>query len=517
MTAAPRPRPPEVEVRHLAKRFGQVQALDAVSVKFSSGRMHALLGENGAGKSTLVKCLMGYYHADGGSILVDGAERAIAHPQDAHALGLGMVYQHFTLVPNMTVAENLVLAQAHVPAVVNWSEAHAAIAAFMRTMPFQLDPGQQVATLAAGEKQKLEILKQLYLGRRFVILDEPTSVLTPNEADEVLGEMRRMSMAGDLTVVLITHKLREVMRFAQDVTILRSGRVAAQVDVADTSEPQLAELMFGRILAAGAASAAPPSAPAAGEAYLRIEGLQAMGDREVPAIVGADLSVAAGEIVGVAGVSGNGQKELVEVLAGQRQAGGGTVRVAGRPFSGTRRELRERGVSLLTEEPLSNAAVRSMSVMENLALRQFDRPPLAVGGWLLRRGAMRPFAEHLMARYRIRAASPAARLDTLSGGNVQRTVLARELSREVRLLIMQNPCFGLDAAAVAEIRAQIGAARDRGAAVLLISEDLDEILELSDRVLVMSAGRIVYEADRASADRYEIGRHMAHAETRTGS
>jgi simple sugar transport system ATP-binding protein len=179
--------------------------------------------------------------------------------------------------------------------------------------------------------------------------------------------------------------------------------------------------------------------------------------------------------------------------------------------------LRQRGVSLLTEEPLSNAAVRSMSVMENLALRQFDRAPLAVGGWLLRRGAMRPFAEHLMARYRIRAASPAARLDTLSGGNVQRTVLARELSREVRLLIMQNPCFGLDAAAVAEIRAQIGAARDRGAAVLLISEDLDEILELSDRVLVMSAGRIVYEADRASADRYEIGRHMAHAETRTGS
>jgi general nucleoside transport system ATP-binding protein len=240
------PSPPEVEIVDFSKRFGAVQALDAVSVRFTAGRMHALLGENGAGKSTLVKCLMGYYQADAGRILVDRQARAIAHPYDAHALGLGMVYQHFTLVPQMSVAENFVLGRERLPAVLDWAAERSALQEFMARMPFRLDPRRLVATLAAGEKQKLEILKQLYLGRQFLVLDEPTSVLTPGEADEVLGEMRRLADARELTVVLITHKLREVMEFAQDVTILRGGKVVARIDVADASEQRLAAMMFGQ-------------------------------------------------------------------------------------------------------------------------------------------------------------------------------------------------------------------------------------------------------------------------------
>jgi len=239
-----------------------------------------------------------------------------------------------------------------------------------------------------------------------------------------------------------------------------------------------------------------------------------IGHRGTPAVLDVGFNIHAGEIVGIAGVSGNGQKELIEVLAGQRDAQSGSVRVDGRPFRRTRRELERKGVSLLTEEPLANATVPSMTVMENLALRQFDRAPLATGGLVLKRRALRPFARALMARYGIRASSPSARLETLSGGNVQRTVLARELARDVRLLIMQNPCFGLDAAAAAEIRRQILRARDGGAAVLLVSEDLDEVLELSDRILVMAGGRITYETERASADRYEIGRHMTQGPAR---
>jgi len=315
------PSSPEVEIVDFSKRFGAVQALDAVSVRFTAGRMHALLGENGAGKSTLVKCLMGYYQADAGRILVDRQARAIAHPYDAHALGLGMVYQHFTLVPQMSVAENFVLGRERLPAVLDWAAELSALREFMARMPFRLDPRRVVATLAAGEKQKLEILKQLYLGRQFLVLDEPTSVLTPGEADEVLGEMRRLADARELTVVLITHKLREVMEFAQDVTILRGGKVVARIDVADASEQRLAAMMFGQSHETAKPELASRAGPSAN--YLEIDHLHALGDRGTTAVAGASLAVRSGEIVGIAGVSGNGQKELVQVLAGQRQAESG--------------------------------------------------------------------------------------------------------------------------------------------------------------------------------------------------
>ena len=498
-------KPPCVEVRDLSKRFGGVQALADASVRFAPGRVHALLGENGAGKSTLVKCVMGYYRADSGAILVDDVEHEIRSPQQSRALGLGMVYQHFTLVSQMSVAENLVLGRAQIPATIDWKAEHRALSEFMRAMPFRLDPSQPVASLAAGEKQKLEILKQLYLGRRFLVLDEPTSVLTPDEADQVLSEMRRLAESGMLTVVLITHKFREVMRFAQDVTMMRGGRILATTEVAATSIDELARRMFGQTTVTTVANDARAATPAG--VYCEVRNLSAQGDRGTLAVVHTSCTVRSGEILAIAGVSGNGQKELVEVLAGQRDASDGAVLISGRRYQRTRSEMQRYGVFVLTEEPLANDCVRSLSVMANLALRRYDRPPIAWHGWVRRR-ILRRWAEELIARYRIRTPSPLARIDTLSGGNVQRTVLARELSGDVRLLILQNPCFGLDAAAAAEIRAQIAKARDRGVAVLLVSEDLDEVLELSDRIVVMSGGRIVHEVDRAHADRYELGRHM---------
>lgn len=501
--------PPCVEVRGLCKRFGTVHALSDASVRFNPGRVHALLGENGAGKSTLVKCITGYYRAEQGTILVDGVAYRMRSPQHSRELGLGMVYQHFTLVAQMTVAENLVLGRPGLPARIDWKSEHRALRRFMSGMPFQLDPERPVATLAAGEKQKLEILKQLYLGRRFLVLDEPTSVLTPGEADQVLSEMRRLADSNILTVVLITHKFREVTQFADDVSVMRGGRLLMTAQVAATSAEELAKLMFGQN-ASLAQPAEIPRVPVTDDVYCDVRDLNAIGDRGTLAVAGTSFAIRKGEILGVAGVSGNGQKQLVEVLAGQREPVSGSISVAGQPYRRSRSEMQRYGVFLLTEEPLLNGCVRSLSVAANLALRRYDQPPIAWHGFLRRR-VLRRWAEELIARYRIQASSPLARIDSLSGGNVQRTVLARELSEDVRLLVLQNPCFGLDAAAASEIRRQIGAARNRGVAVLLVSEDLDEVLELSDRILVMSGGRIVYEVDRHRADRYRIGQHMARS------
>jgi simple sugar transport system ATP-binding protein len=496
---------PRIEALGMTKRFGALQALDGVSLTVQPGSFHAVLGENGAGKSTLVKCMMGYYRPDAGQLLVDGVRHAVHNPRQALALGLGLVYQHFTLVPSMTAAENLVLAQARIPAVIDWRAEHERIAAFQARMPFAIDPGARVTGLSAGEKQKLEILKQLYLGRRVLILDEPTSVLTPAEADEVLGMLRALADARELSVVLITHKFREVLAFATEATVLRQGRVVGAGTRAELGEAELAAMMFGR----GAAFAsAQRDGAAPGPARLELRGVAASNDKGLPACRGIDLAVRSGEILGVAGVAGNGQRELVEVLAGQRVATAGEVRVDGAAWHGRRGEMRSAGFHLLTEEPLDNACVRTMSVAENLAFRDFDVPPYAAMG-VVRARPLRRQADALIRRFGIRAPDPDVRIDTLSGGNVQRTVLARELADDVRVLVAQNPCVGLDLAATRDIHARLVAARNQGAAILLVSEDLDELLELADRIVVMFEGRLVYETPRAQADVATLGLHMA--------
>jgi len=507
-TARGRGRAVEAEVLGMTKRFGAFTALDNVSLRVGAGSFTALLGENGAGKSTLVKCLVGYDQPDAGQITVGGRERDIRSPHDAHALGIGMVYQHFTLVPSMTVAENLVMARDEVPAVVNWQVEWNRLTAFMATVPFKLDLARPVARLAVGEKQKVEILKQLYLRRRFMILDEPTSVLTPGEADEVLGMLRAMTRAGEVTVLMITHKLREVMAFADDVAVLRRGKLIGKGRTAELTPAVLAQMMVGtrEIPQSHARKAGGPvnvSVP-----RLVIRDLEVEDDAGRPAVDGLSLTVRAGEIVGIAGVSGNGQRELVEALIGQRPTAGGQILVGGELFHATRAEIRRHGVFSLPEEPLRNACVPGMSVAENMTLRNFDRPPQSSGPWL-RRGALRAQAERWISAFGVTTRGPDAPMATLSGGNVQRAVLARELSEPVAVLIAANPVVGLDFAAVAEIHDRILAARNGGAAVLLVSEDLDELLELSDRITVIFGGRIVHETATAKADIAVIGPCMA--------
>ncbi|HWE73652.1 MAG TPA: ABC transporter ATP-binding protein [Stellaceae bacterium] len=494
-----------VETIGTGKRFGDLVALDDVSVRVEPGSVHALLGENGAGKSTLVKCIMGYYRPDSGSVLVDGREMDIASPRQAHALGLGMVYQHFTLVPHMTVLENLVMARADVPMVIDWTAERRRLAEFMRGMPFTVPLEEPVHGLAAGEKQKAEIFKQLYLGSRFLILDEPTSVLTPNEADEILGMMRDMAHAGRITVLIITHKFREVTAFADEVSILRRGRYIGGGETAALTADAMAGMMIGDqdIRPMSGRDAKP-----AGRLRLELDDVTANDDEGLPAVRGVTLTVRSGEIVGLAGVSGNGQSELVQVLAGQRDSHAGEIRIEGEVYRARRAEMLRHHIAILPEEPLRNACIPRMSVADNMAFRRFDQPPYAAGPWL-KRGMFRRTAQRLIERYRVKTPSPDAPIASLSGGNVQRAVLARELSGDVDVLIAANPVFGLDFAAVADIHAQIMTARNRGAAVLLVSEDLDELLELSDRLVVMFDGQIVHETTPGQADLTAIGRYMA--------
>jgi simple sugar transport system ATP-binding protein len=522
-----------LETYQLTKRFGSFTAMDNVTMRVEPGSVHALLGENGAGKSTLVKCVAGFQRAEEGSILIDGREQDIANPVVARTLGIGMVYQHFTLAPGMSVAENLLLAADHVPAVVDWKAKRAELQAFLATTPFSLNLDAKPSELAAGEKQKLELLKQLYLRPRLLILDEPTSVLTPQEADEVLGHVRAFARSGACSVVIITHKFREVMAYADAVTVLRKGRAVHHCLVADSTPALLAAAMMGETepQEAAAAPAHEPSikaahtanttgahvvnvatatADATGPAALSVADLSAIGDRGTMALHAVSLQVQPGEILGVAGVSGNGQRELVEALVGQRPRASGTVQVAGQPYAATREENRALRVRSLPEEPLRNACVGDLSVAENMALRDFDQPPLCRPSWggLLQFAQWRSRARSWIAEYGIKTQGEGAPIRSLSGGNVQRAVLARELAGDIQVLIAANPVFGLDFAAVRDIHARIVQVRAQGAGVLLISEDLDELLELSDRIVVMSEGRIVFEASAAQADRQQLGAHM---------
>ena len=497
---------PSLEVIGMSMRFGAFTALHDASMKVAPGSFHALLGENGAGKSTLVKCVIGYQKPTAGDVLLNDRQVAFGSTREAHAAGIGMVYQHFTLVQNMTVAENLVLVRDKVPAFVDWKAETKALEAFMDGMPFRVPLHQPVHALAAGEKQRLEILKQLYLGRRLLFLDEPTSVLTPDEANQVLGLLHDMTRKQQLTVLIITHRFREVTAFCDEVTILRRGRAVGGGKVDALSVEAMAKLMVGE---EPLRSPVPRGAAGRGAPRLVIEKLSARDDTGMDALREVSLAVHSGEIVGVAGVSGNGQTELVEVLCGQRHKHAGSVTVSGVPYSAQRHQMQALRVHVLPELPLTNACVPNMSVCENIALRKFDQPPVKRGGWFVSMRAIRDKAAALIRRFGIKTPSPSTPIRNLSGGNVQRAVLARELSEPADVLVAANPCFGLDFAASADVRAEIVSARNRGAAVLLISEDLDELMDLSDRLCVMFDGAVVHETEPSLTDVAAIGRCMA--------
>ncbi|MBA5804846.1 ATP-binding cassette domain-containing protein [Rhizobium changzhiense] len=496
-----------IETLDMTMRFGSFTALDNVSIAVPAGSFHALLGENGAGKSTLVKCIMGFYHATSGSLSVDGREVAVASPKDAAAYGLGMVYQHFTLVPSLTGAENLVISRTEVPAVINWARERKDLADFMERMPFKIPLDRPVSELAAGEKQKLEIVKQLYLGRSFLVLDEPTSVLTPAEADEMLGIVRGMTERGELTVLMISHKFHEVTKFADAVSILRRGKLVGTGKVGELSTAEMAAMMIGDVKLAELDSRLPVAKAA--RPVLTVSQVKAPDRSGLKTIEIGALTVRSGEIVGIAGISGNGQKELTEILAGQRPTDSGQVMVNGEAYGATRDETRKNKVRFIPEEPLQNACAPKMTVSENLAFRTFDLKQDGKDAIWLNKGSMKKRASALISDFKVKTASSSSPIAALSGGNVQRAVLARELTGDVDLLIVSNPCFGLDFSAVAEIRARIMKARNLGAAVLLLSEDLDELLEMSDRIMVISEGKLVYETPALSADIGVIGAHMA--------
>ena len=498
--------PPMLEAVNMSKLFGSFVALDRVTLKVKPGTVHALLGENGAGKSTLVKCIMGFYQPTKGDVVIGGRSRQIDSPRDAHKYGIGMVYQHFTSVPAMTVAENLVLSRYDNTKLINWKKETEHLSEFIAASPFKVPLDVPVAQLAAGQKQKLEILKQIYLQSRILILDEPTSVLTPQEADEVLGLLREEVTAGNLSILLISHKFREVMAFCDEVTVLRKGKLAGSGLVKDLNISDLAEMMMGQKRELDRVEKTTTSV---NKTVLELKNVRANQDNGLPAVKGINLKVNSGEIVGIAGISGNGQKELVEVLSGQRSATSGKILVNGETYRATREEMFRHKVFALPEEPLQNACVPNMSVAENMALRTFDRPPQSQGGFLILK-AIRNAAKSLIQTFSVHTPSPETPIANLSGGNVQRAVLARELSSEqIKLLVAANPCFGLDFSAVDFIHRSIIEARNRGVAVLLVSEDLDELLKLCDRIFAISEGKLVYESVTAEADINTIGQRMA--------
>jgi general nucleoside transport system ATP-binding protein len=501
------PPPPAVAMRGVTKRFPGVVANERVDFEAAAGEVHALLGENGAGKSTLSNILTGLYRPDEGEIFVHGRQVHFHAPRDALEAGISMVHQHFRLVEPFTVAENVVLGD-HRGEGRTFRLRHRAIerrvAELSKRYGLAVDPRARIWQLSLGEQQRVEILKALYREARILILDEPTAVLTPQEADLLFETMREMAAEGR-TVIFISHKLHEVIAVADRVTVLRGGHSLATVETAEATPRSLTTLMVGREL--GSAGEARGRTP--GEAMLELEGIWTLGDRGEPAVRGASLVVRAGEIVAVAGVAGNGQRELAETIAGMRAPTSGSVRIGGKPLrGGDPRTAIAAGIAYVPEDRLGTGVSPSLSIASNLVLKSYRGRSASRGPFLLLR-RIREHAVEMIRHYRIAAPGPTAPARLLSGGNLQKVVLAREFSGEPRLVVAAAPTRGLDVGAIETVHAYLRDAAAEGVAVLLISEDLDEILLLADRIAVMYEGAIVGETTRAEASVEELGLLMA--------
>jgi simple sugar transport system ATP-binding protein len=497
----------------ITKRFPGVVANDGVDFEAAAGEVHALLGENGAGKSTLSNILTGLYQPDEGEILIYGRHVRFGSPSDAIAAGIAMVHQHFRLVPPFTVAENVVLGEQREEArrfLLNPRAIERHVADLGRRYGIAVHPRARIWQLSVGEQQRVEILKALYREARILILDEPTAVLTPQEAEALFATLRTMAAEGR-TVVFISHKLHEVKAVADRVTVLRGGRSIGTVDAAGATPRELAALMVGRQveLARRVARAAPPEP----ELALEVDDLHVHGDRGEEAVRGLSLALRRGEIVGVAGVAGNGQRELAEAVSGMR-AGSGAVRVQGRRLRlGNPRTAIRAGVAHIPEDRLGTGVAPSLSIAENAVLKSYRSRAFSRGPLLLWR-RIRERAVDLIHRYRVAAPGPETRARDLSGGNLQKLVLGREFSAQPRVLIAASPTRGLDVGAIETVHAYLREAAAGGVAVLLISEDLDEILALADRVVVIYEGELTGEFDPERATVEEIGLAMAGGERR---
>jgi simple sugar transport system ATP-binding protein len=507
---------PAIELRGIEKSFGNVHAVRGVSLGIGKGAITGIVGENGAGKSTLMSILYGLYHADAGEILIDGEPVAMGNPHEAIARGIGMVHQHFMLVDTFTVLENLVLGAEGGPLLAGGlAAARAELARLAREYGLSVDPDARVADLSVGEQQRVEILKVLYRGARILILDEPSAVLTPQETDQlfrILGTLRERGV----TVVLITHKLREIMAITDHVYVMRQGQIVADRRTVDTNPEELAELMVGRKVRLQLDK--PPPRP--GEVLLTAEHVALVDHRGVRLLDDIALELRAGEIVGIAGVSGNGQTELLQVLSGIRAPTGGTLTVRDRVIDARHpsdpAEMRDLGLAHVPEDRLRQGMVAAFQASETAILGHQDEPPFC-RHYLLDGPAVARHCAELMDQFDVRPRAPSLRSSNFSGGNQQKLVVAREMSCTPKVLLVGQPTRGVDIGAIEFIHRELVKARDQGCAVLVISVELDEILSLSDRILVMFAGRIVGEVSADRADERAIGLMMAGAHAREAS
>jgi ABC-type uncharacterized transport system ATPase subunit len=499
--------PPKLEMRGITKRYPGVVANDHIDLDVRPGEIHALLGENGAGKSTLMNILYGLATPDEGEILLDGQQVTIHNPNDAIGRGISMVHQHFMLVPVLSVAENILLGDEPManPIFVDRRAAHVRIRELGRQFGFEVDPDAKVGSLSVGWQQRVEILKALYRNADILVLDEPTAVLTPQETREIFVVLRRLARELNTSVIFISHKLYEVLEIADRITVIRRGKVVGSRVPAETDEEDLAELMVGRDVQLTVDRG--ESQPA--DVMLVATDLKVNDDRGHEVVHGVSFEVRSGEIFGVAGVAGNGQDELVETITGLRKATGGRVTLAGRPITSVSpRELHQRGVGFVPADRHRFGLVLSFPLTDNIVLNDYHADPYSRG--LVRDDeAIRSRALACVTEFDVRTPSTSVPAGTLSGGNQQKLVVAREFGRDLKLLVLDQPTRGLDVGSVEFIHSETIKRRDAGTAVLLVSAELDEVLELSDRVGVMYRGELVAVVDARSADKEEIGLLMA--------
>jgi simple sugar transport system ATP-binding protein len=496
-----------LEARSITKRFPGVVANDGVNFTLKKGEIHALLGENGAGKSTLMNVIYGLYTPDEGQILLDGYQQGgltpvdIHSPHDAIRMGIGMVHQHFMLVPVFTVTENIILGEETTRGTtLDLRTAREKIRRLSKDYGLEVDPDALIEDIPVGVQQRVEILKALYREARILVLDEPTAVLTPQEVDDLFRIMRQLTERG-VSIIFITHKLKEVLEVADRITVMRRGKVIGTTTPADSNEQSLAAMMVGREVLLRVEKL--PAHP--GEVVLSVENLTVRDERGVEVIGGISFQVQAGEILGIAGVQGNGQTELVEALTGLRPVHAGRIVLAGKEVPALNpRALVELGMAHIPEDRHKHGLVLPYTIADNEVLNTYYQPPFARG--LQRDGqAVVDNAERLIEQFDVRAPGPLVTADTLSGGNQQKVIVARELSRKVRLLIANQPTRGLDVGSIEYIHRQIIEMRDRGAAVLLVSAELDEIMSLSDRIAVMYRGKIMDTLQADLATREDLG------------
>jgi simple sugar transport system ATP-binding protein len=492
----------------ITKVFPGVIANDRVNLEVDEGEVHALLGENGAGKSTIMSILFGLYEADSGTIKIRGKEVRIKGPNDATALGIGMVHQHFKLVHNFTVTENIVLGMEPKDGAgsLDLRKAEKRVAELSQTYGLAVDPRAKIENITVGMQQRVEILKILYRNADILIFDEPTAVLTPQEIDELLDIMNRLRSEGK-TIVLITHKLKEIKAAADRCTVLRRGRYIGTVKVKDSTEQQLAEMMVGREVNFNVDKK--PAQP--GKTVLKIDNLTVIGAKGIPAVSELSLEVRSGEIVGVAGVDGNGQSELIAAISGLLPVKSGTITLNGKDVSRwTIRNRNEGGIGLVPEDRHKHGLVLDFRIDENFILKSFGKKPYSNSVGFLQFPVIADHAVKLIKEFDIRAGNgPATLAKGMSGGNQQKAVIAREIDLSPDLLIVAQPTRGLDVGAIEYIHKRIVEERDKGRAVLLVSFELDEILALCDRIAAVSKGRVVGVVPAAEADERKIGAMMA--------